>query len=109
MIFRDEINESLTLMFAEAVKERKQRGEDILSLGLGEPDFSPPHELIEAFKESLTNPASARYSASPGLLSLREKIAGKLKSENDINCSAGNIIITPGTKQSVILTLMAIL
>ena len=109
MIFRDEINESLTLQFAEAVKERKTRGEDILSLGLGEPDFIPPVELLEAFKKALDNPQSARYSASPGLISLREKVANELKSSNRINCSANNILITPGTKQSVMLSLMAIL
>ncbi|MGE0088160.1 MAG: pyridoxal phosphate-dependent aminotransferase [Bacteroidales bacterium] len=109
MIFRDEINESLTLKFAEAVKERKTRGEDILSLGLGEPDFNPPKELIESFNKALLQEQSARYSSSPGLPGLRQKIAKELNERNKINCVVENIFVTPGTKQSIILTLMAIL
>lgn len=109
MIFRKEISESLTLKFAEAVNERKKRGEDIISLGLGEPDFDTPVELVEALRSACYKPESSRYSASAGLTGLRQKIAGSLKQKNNINCSAGNILITPGTKQSISLLLMALL
>lgn len=109
MLFRNEVNESLTLKFAEAVNERKKRGEDILSLGLGEPDFKTPDVLLNALKEVCIKPECSRYSASAGLPGLRRKIADDLKSGNRINCSPENILITPGTKQAVMLSLMAIL
>jgi len=109
MIFRKEITESLTLKFGEAVTERKKRGEDILSLGLGEPDFLTPVELLEALKKVTIDGASSKYSASLGLASLRQKIAVDLKERNGINCTKNNIIITPGTKQALMLSLMALL
>lgn len=109
MIFRPEIGESLTLKFAEAVGERKKRGEEVLSLGLGEPDFQPPKALFNALVKASQNISSHKYSASAGIFPLREKIASELKVHNVINCSAQNIIITPGTKQAIIIALMALL
>lgn len=109
MIFRKEINESLTLKFAEAIGDRKNRGEEILSLGLGEPDFQPPQSLLNALAKVSQNSSSHKYSASAGLFPLREKIALELQAQNDIKCSAQNIIITPGTKQAISIALMALL
>jgi aspartate/methionine/tyrosine aminotransferase len=48
MEFRKEIGESLTLKFAESANQRRLAGKDIISLGLGEPDFEVPHELISS-------------------------------------------------------------
>ena len=63
MKFNKEISESLTLKFAESVGLRKKRGEDVLSLGLGEPDFETPAALKESVVKALSNPSSSRYSS----------------------------------------------
>lgn len=104
-----EIGESLTLKFAESVAIRKQRGEDVLSLGLGEPDFETPKALKDGLVEALSKPESARYSAALGLMSLRKKIAEDVSIRCQIPCEMQNIVITPGTKQAVMLSLMALL
>ncbi len=109
MKFNPEISESLTLKFAESVGLRKKRGEDVLSLGLGEPDFATPQVLKDAVVKVLDNPASSRYSAALGLMSLRQKIADDIKERSHIPCEMKNIVITPGTKQAVMLSLMALL
>lgn len=109
MKFNKEISESLTLKFAESVRLRKKRGEDILSLGLGEPDFETPRAIKEAVVKVIDNDASSRYSAALGLMSLRQKIADEINKRNHIPCDAKNIVITPGTKQAVMLSLMALL
>ncbi len=109
MKFNNEITESLTLKFAESVGIRRKRGEDILSLGLGEPDFRTPQALIDSLTEVLSNPISSRYSAALGLFTLREKIAQEVRERCHIQCSAENVVITPGTKQAVFLSLMALL
>ena len=108
MKFRDEISESLTLKFAQAANARKKKGERIISLGLGEPDFNTPTEIIDATVKTLKNKQS-KYSAPLGVLSLRTRISEKLKSENKINASADNIVITPGAKQALQIALMALL
>lgn len=108
MIFRPEIRESLTLKFAESANERRKQGLNILSLGLGEPEFDVPKEIIQATQQILSTKKSG-YSSPMGIPLLREKIAEKFKKENGINCSANNIIITPGSKQALQLVLMTLL
>lgn len=109
MKFNKEISESLTLKFAESVGLRKKRGEDVLSLGLGEPDFDTPEALKESVVKALSNPSSSRYSAALGLMSLRQKIADDVKERCRIPAEMKNVVITPGTKQAVMLSLMALL
>lgn len=109
MIFNKEISESLTLKIAESVRVKKERGEEVFSLGIGEPDFDAPQELKDAVVKALDIPTNIRYSAAMGLPSLREKIAEDLNTRNHIPCKAENIVITPGTKQAIILSLMALL
>ena len=109
MKFNKEISESLTLKFAESVGLRKKRGEDVLSLGLGEPDFETPAALKESVVKVLGNPSSSRYSAALGLMSLRQKIADDVKDRCGIPAEMKNVVITPGTKQAVMLNLMALL
>lgn len=109
MKFNKEIGESLTLKFAESVGLRKQRGEDVLSLGLGEPDFETPQALKDGVIEAMSKPQSSRYSAALGLMSLRKKIAEDVAGRSHIPCEMQNVVITPGTKQAVMLSLMALL
>jgi aspartate aminotransferase len=108
MEFRKEIGESLTLKFAEAANQRRQAGKDILSLGLGEPDFPVPQELVESTIEVLRKGKSG-YSSPMGIQGLREKLAEKLQSENGIPAKANNILITPGAKQALQMGLFALL
>lgn len=108
MEFREEIKESLTLKFAEAAAERRKNNLPIISLGLGEPEFRTPNEIIEATIEILKK-KNSNYSSPMGVFSLREKLANKLKQENNINCQADNIIVTPGAKQAFQLIAMTLL
>lgn len=108
MLFREEIGESLTLKFAHAAAERRKKGLPIISLGLGEPDFDVPAIVVEAIIKVLQTTKSG-YSDSMGILALREKIASKLNTENSVNCSASNILVTAGAKQAFQMVCMAIL
>jgi aspartate aminotransferase len=108
MEFRKEIGESLTLKFAEAANQRRLAGKDIISLGLGEPDFDVPEELISATIKVLQSSKSG-YSSPMGLPGLRSKLAGKLQGENQIPAKSENILITPGAKQALQLGLFALL
>jgi aspartate aminotransferase len=108
MEFRNEIGESLTLKFAEAAKKRKLEGKDIISLGLGEPDFEIPHSLIEAAIKAIKS-GNSGYSSPMGLSGLRKKIAEKLNNDNCIPATENNILITPGAKQALQFGLFALL
>ena len=109
MRFNELIGESPTLVFAQAARERKKRGEAIISLGLGEPDFRTPDHIIKATVQALNQEKYGKYSSPNGIIELREAIAEKLQIENGIVTAPNNIIITPGAKQAFVLALMALL
>ena len=108
MEFRKEIGESLTLKFAESANQRRLAGKDIISLGLGEPDFEVPHELISSTIKVLQTGKSG-YSSPMGLPGLRARLAEKLLRENQIPAKTENILITPGAKQALQMGLFALL
>ncbi len=109
MEFRAELEESLTLKFAEAAAQRRRDGKEILSLGLGEPDFPVPPAIVEATVEALRSGRSDGYSSPMGLQGLRERIAGRLRADNGIPAQAGNILVTAGAKQALQMGLWALL
>ena len=52
--------------------------EDVISLGIGEPDFVSPQPVIEAAIRSLRQ-GKTGYTANAGLMALRELISGELQ------------------------------
>ena len=108
MKINPEIKESLTLKFAQAARERSSQGLKIISLGLGEPEFNVPIEIVEATREVLATKKSG-YSSPTGLPQLRKKIAEKLNRENKLNCNENNIIVSAGAKQAFQIVVSALL
>jgi alanine-synthesizing transaminase len=54
--------------------EARQRGEDIIDLGMGNPDGPTPEHIISKLCEAACNPKNHRYSASKGITQLRNAI-----------------------------------
>ena len=54
----------------------RARGEDIIDLGMGNPDMPPPPHIIEKLIETVQDPRSHRYSTSRGIPGLRRACAG---------------------------------
>lgn len=91
--------------FFELVKKSK----DVVSLGVGEPDFPTPapikDEGILAIEQDFTS-----YTSNYGELELREKIAEKLRKENKINVNPQDqVLITTGTSEALDLVFRAVL
>ena len=63
--------------------ELVQKSEDVVSLGVGEPDFPTPEPLKDAGIKAIENDYTS-YTSNYGLLELRGEIAGKLKEENNM-------------------------
>jgi aminotransferase len=97
----DEIEESgIRRLFEIASKEK-----DIISLGIGEPDFDTPNHIKEYAIEAL-NKGYTHYTPNIGLKILRDAISEKLKKENNINADPdSNIMITIGGNQAFFLIL----
>lgn len=82
------------------VEEKK-----IISLGPGEPDFTPAKHIIKFTKQKLDQ-GFTHYSPAEGRKELLEAIVKKLKKENKIDAYPENIIVTCGSNEAILLTLM---
>jgi len=82
---------------------------DVISLGIGEPDFATPAPIMEAGKNSL-NLGETHYTSNAGKIELREAIASHLQSTYGIAYDPGNeIIVTVGVSEALYLACTAIL
>ena len=54
--------------------QARRAGEDIIDLGMGNPDIPTPDAVVEKLKEAADNPRNHRYSASKGIPKLRRAI-----------------------------------
>jgi len=82
---------------------------DIISLGIGEPDFDTPDNIKEYAKEALDK-GYTHYGPNIGLPMLREAIAEKLKRDNNIYADPEkNIIITVGANIGFLMSLSSFL
>ena len=96
----NQVSPSLTLAISAKAKSMKASGIDVCSFSAGEPDFPTPQHICDAAKKALDD-GKTRYGAAAGELALREAIANKLKTINNLDYSAGNIVVTNGGKFSL--------
>ena len=82
---------------------------DVISLTIGEPDFTTPQPIIDAAIESLRAGAT-HYTANGGIIELREAIAASLEDRYGVEYAPrGELIITVGASEGVDVTLRAVL
>ncbi len=104
-----QLKESATLAMAAKARALKASGADVISLSLGEPDFKTPKHIQEGAKQAIDEGKYFSYPPVPGYADLREAIADKLNKENNIPCSAANIVVSNGAKQSIANVMFALL
>jgi len=95
--------------FEVLVKARKLEatGRDIIHLEIGEPDFDTPQNIVDAAKGALDD-GFTHYGPSAGLPQAREAIAEYIeRTRSGVNCSADEIVITPGGKPIMFYAMMA--
>ncbi len=108
MHFEKEVGESLTYKFAQTANEMKAHGREIISLGLGEPDFKTPQYIVDATVRAM-NDGFTHYSATQGWPELRNLIAVNANKEYGSDYTPAEVIVTPGIKSAVYFALCAIL
>jgi aminotransferase len=90
----------------ESLKVVEQRS-DFISLGAGEPDFPAPPNVIKFVKKNLSGKYT-HYSPLQGMLALRQALAKKLEKENRIDAKPEEIIVTCGSKEALLLSLLTL-
>ena len=83
--------------------------QDVISLGIGEPDFVTPAPIIEAGIRSL-HAGETHYTSNAGLIALREAVAEHLHRLYGITYQAKDeVIISVGVSEALYLTMSALL
>jgi aspartate aminotransferase len=73
---------------------------------VGEPDFDTPEPAREALKAAV-DAGHTHYVSAWGIPELREAIAHKSRTENEIACDARNVLVTPA-KQAIFYAIMGL-
>jgi len=82
--------------------EARRRGEDIIDLGMGNPDLPAPQHVIDKLCEAANNPKNHRYSASRGITQLRVALSEWYKRRFDVDIDPETeAIATIGSKEGL--------
>ena len=76
-------DEGAIIRMAQKSRELRAKGRDVVALTVGEPDFDTPLNIRDAAKDALDQ-GFTHYSPVAGIPELREAIAHKLTTENDL-------------------------
>jgi alanine-synthesizing transaminase len=78
----------------------RARGEDVIDLGMGNPDAAPPQHVIDKLVETLKNPRVHGYSSSRGIHGLRRAYAAYYARRFNVTLDPDSeIIVTLGSKE----------
>jgi len=86
----------------ELKMEARHRGEDIIDLGMGNPDLPTPPHIVEKLMEAATKASNHRYSASKGITKLRHAICSWYKRRYDVDLDPDHeAVATIGAKEGL--------
>ncbi|ABR48805.1 aminotransferase, class I and II [Alkaliphilus metalliredigens QYMF] len=94
------VSSSITLAIDSKAKQMKAEGMNVISFGVGEPDFQTPDYIKQAAIKAIEE-KSIGYTPAPGMLQLRQSICNKLASDNELEYLPQHIIVSNGAKHSV--------
>lgn len=89
-------------------KSLEQQGKKIIHLEVGEPDFYPPKIVKKALGE-VYDKGFTKYGESKGMPEFRAALAKKNSERYDKNIRAENIMVSPGARFSVFLSIFSLL
>lgn len=98
----------LVMDILEKAQEMERKGDNIIHLEVGEPDFDTPEVIKEAAYEALKEGKTC-YTHSLGLLELREAVSEHYHRKYRVKVAPEQIIITSGTSPALLLILATLL
>jgi aspartate aminotransferase len=93
-------DEGAIIRMSQRTRELRAKGQDIVALTIGEPDFDTPLNIRDAAKLALDQ-GFTHYAPTAGMPELRDAIAEKLRVENGLQWQAANVVVANGVKQAL--------
>ncbi len=103
-----EIPPFIVMDVLEKAQELERRGEHVIHLEVGEPDFDTPECINEAGYRAICN-GKTHYTHSMGLIELREAIAEDYWKKYRVRIPPEQILVTSGTSPAMVLLFSALL
>jgi aspartate aminotransferase len=98
---------SLTLAITAKAKELRAAGEDVVGFGAGEPDFDTPQHIKDAAVQALAD-GFTKYTPASGTPELRQAVAEKFATDNELEYDPAQIIVSCGGKHSCYNVILAV-
>jgi len=102
------ISESLTFAIIAKANELREKGENVIDFGAGEPDFETPKYICDKAKEALDK-GFTKYTSTSGYPDLKEGIIDKYQRDNNLDYQKDQIIVSNGAKHSIYNSFQALL
>ncbi|PIR21560.1 MAG: alanine transaminase [Deltaproteobacteria bacterium CG11_big_fil_rev_8_21_14_0_20_47_16] len=91
------------------MREARKQGEDVINLGMGNPDLPTPEPIVEKMIEATRKPHNHRYSLSRGIPNLRRSICNWYRRHHDVKLDVeSQCIVTMGAKEGLSHLILAI-
>ncbi len=88
----------------------RRKGEDIVDLGMGNPDIPTPKHIVDKLIEAAQKPQNHRYSASMGIRKLREAICNWYKRKYNVELDPEEeAVVTIGAKEGLAHLVLALI
>ena len=99
--------------FSRKLREVRQRianGQDVINMGIGSPDLSPPEAALTALMESLSQPTAHKYQSYQGTPALRQTMATYYQDAFGVSLNPENEVLPlMGSKEGIMHISMAFL
>ena len=86
-------------------QELEKKGKKVINLGIGQPDFPTPPNVVEAAVKALKD-GHHGYTSSNGIKELRCAVSEDFFKRNGVDVDPEDILITPGGKSIIFYTLL---
>ena len=86
-------------------KALEEEGRDIINLGIGQPDFTTPDNIVEAAVKALRD-GHHGYTPAGGIGPLREAVAADIEKHRGVAVDPGYVVIVPGGKVTMFFAII---
>ena len=102
------IKPSATIAVTQKARELQAKGENVIGLGAGEPDFDTPENVKQAAIKAIQD-GKTKYTDVDGIPELKQAICAKFKRENGLEYKPSQVNVSPGGKPVIFNAFMATL
>ncbi len=86
-------------------KALEEEGRDIINLGIGQPDFTTPENIVEAAVRALRD-GHHGYTPAGGIGPLREAVAADIEKRRGVAVDPGHVVVVPGGKVTMFFAII---